>query len=284
MIVWKDRHTTIFKSALYETNSAVVITDDCVVIADPCWLPNEVEQIRHYVENNRGNRPLYLLFTHSDFDHLIGYKAFPDAIVIASEALHNKSHREKEDIVEQMKEFDDQYYITRNYEIQYPVVDQPIAGEETILRIGGTTLTFFQAPGHTNDGLFTVIEPSGVFLAGDYFSDIEFPFIYDDSKQYEKTIRKLDDILANYSLKLLVTGHGNAASDTLDMKKRQNDALHYIQTLRKMVIEKDQTGLERLIAGSKFPRNMEKCHQQNILQLEKELNRYSGESLEENAD
>ena len=271
MIVWKDEHTTLFKSVLYETISSVVITEDCIVIADPCWLPNEVEEIKNYVESNRENQPVYLLFTHSDYDHIIGYKAFPDAIVIASEALSNKSNPEKERIVEQIKEFDDEYYITRNYEIQYPDVQIPIAGEETVLSIGQTKLTFFQARGHTDDGIFTVIEPLGVLLAGDYLSDIEFPFIYDSSEEYEKTVGKLDYILAHYSIKLLVTGHGNATSDVVEMRKRQQDALDYIQGLRKMIFKNNQTGLAQLIEGCRFPRNLQKCHQQNILQIQKEV-------------
>ena len=253
MIVWKDNHTTLFKSALYETVSAVVKTEDCILVADPCWLPNEVEEIMNYVERNRGNRPLYLLFTHSDYDHIIGYKAFPDAIVIASEALSNKSNSEKERIVEQIKEFDDEYYITRKYEIQYPDVQVPIAGEETVLTIGQTKLTFFQARGHTDDGIFTVIEPLGVLLTGDYLSDIEFPFIYDSSEEYEKTVGKLDYILVQYPIKLLVTGHGNATSDVIEMKKRQQDALEYIQGLKEMISQKNRTGLEQLIEGCRFP-------------------------------
>lgn len=273
MIIWQDQHTTLFKSALYETISSVVLTDDCILVVDPCWLPFEVEEIKNYVEKNRTNQPLYLLFTHSDYDHIIGYKAFPEAIVFASEAFNNKSNAEKERIVEQIKEFDDEYYITRNYEIQYPEVTIPIAAEETAITIGGTNITFFQARGHTNDGIITVIEPIGVLLTGDYFSDIEFPFIYDDSMEYEKTMRKLDYILEHYDVRLLITGHGNPTSDIFEMKKRQREALEYIQKLRTFIMEDDQDGLKQLIMGCKFPRNLQKCHQQNVWQLQQELNR-----------
>src|SRR4051812_2483107 len=120
MIVWKDENTTLFQSVLYETISSVVITDDCVIVVDPCWLPHEVEGIVRYVESKRENRPLYLLFTHSDCDHIIGYQAFPNATVIASDAFHRKSSEEKAHIIEQIKAFDDEYYVTRNYKIMYP--------------------------------------------------------------------------------------------------------------------------------------------------------------------
>jgi glyoxylase-like metal-dependent hydrolase (beta-lactamase superfamily II) len=272
VIIWQDQHTTLFKSALYETISSVVLTEDCILVVDPCWLPHEVEEIKNHVELNRENRPLYLLFTHSDYDHIIGYKAFSDdAIVVASEAFSSKSRAEKDSVVEQIKEFDDEYYITRNYEIEYPKVDIPIAAEGTVITIGKTILAFFEAHGHTNDGIFTVIEPLGVLLAGDYLSDIEFPFIYDDSIQYEKTIRKLDYILEHYDIRLLVTGHGNPTNAILDMKKRQKEALDYIQRMRKFIIEGDQDGLKQLIMGCKFPRNLQKCHQYNVSQIQREL-------------
>lgn len=271
MIVWQDKHVTLFKSALYETLSSVIVTDDCLIVVDPCWLPHEIEEIRRYVAKIRGKRPLYLLFTHSDFDHIIGYKAFPEAAVIASEAFHRKAAADKEKIVEEIKTFDDQYYLMRNYEILYPNVHIPIAGENEVLEIGRTKLRFFQAPGHTDDGLFTLIEPLGIFVAGDYFSDIEFPFIYDDSRRYEATLRKLDDILTYCQLRLLIPGHGNATNDLLEIKKRQKEALIYIQQTRKFVMDNDASGLERLIEGCLFPRNLRKCHEKNIRQIKKEL-------------
>ena len=271
MIVWKDDNTTFFRSALYETISSVIITDDCVIVVDPCWLPNEVEEIKRYVESIRENRPLYLLFTHSDYDHIIGYKAFPEATVIASHLFHKKNSKEKELIIEQIKEFDDEYYLTRGYEIVYPEVDIPIEGEETTIKIGETKLTFFQAPGHNDDGLFTIIEPAGIFLTGDYFSDIEFPYIYFNSYEYEKTILKLDPILAQYPIKLLVTGHGNATRDPSEMKKRQLDSLEYIRKMRKFVLEKNGAGMDQLISGCRFPRNMKKFHNNNHKLFQKEL-------------
>jgi hydroxyacylglutathione hydrolase len=271
MIVWKDENTTIFRSVLYETTSTVIITEDCVLVVDPCWLPHEVEEISRYVEANRQNRPLYLLFTHSDYDHIIGCRSFPEATIIASEAFRTKSDHAKADIVEQIKAFDDEYYVTRSYEIVYPEVDLSIAGEETSLEIGQTKLTFFQAPGHNDDGIFTIIEPLGVLLTGDYFSDIEFPYIYVNSYEYEKTILKLDPILTDYPIQLLVTGHGNATRDRSEMKKRQLDSLEYIHKMREHVLAKNQEGINQLIKGCKFPRNMKKFHYNNQLLFEKEL-------------
>ena len=92
--------------------SSVIVTEDCVIIVDPCRLPHEVEEIKQYVEQFQVNRSLYLLFTHSDYDHIIGYQAFPEAKVITSASFANKKVEEKEAIIEEIKAFDDEYYIT----------------------------------------------------------------------------------------------------------------------------------------------------------------------------
>ena len=271
LLLWKDEHTTIFRSALYETTSSVVVTDDCVIVVDPNWLPHEIEEIQRYVDGVKEDRAIYLLFTHSDYDHIIGYRAFPEAIVIASGAFNRKSTSEKEKIIEEIKTFDDDYYISRNYDIIYPEVDHIIDGDGTSIKIGQTKLTFFQAQGHNDDGLFMIIEPIGVFFCGDYFSDIEFPFIYFSSYEYEKTILKLDDILSNFDIKLLVTGHGNPTSDTTEMKKRQQDSLEYIVKMREYISSSNNEAIVQFIKDCKFPRNMKKTHQNNTLLMEKEL-------------
>jgi len=273
MILWKDETITLFRSSLYETISSVIMTDDCIIVVDPCWLPHEIDEIKRYVAGVRQNRPLYLLFTHSDFDHIIGYGAFPEAKVIASQTFDCKPNQEKERIIEEIKSFDDEYYVTRDYHISYPEVDFPIKGDEQSMQIGKTKLTFYQATGHNDDGLFTIIEPFGIFIAGDYFSDVEFPYIYFNSKEYEKTISKLDAILTRFNIQLLVTGHGNPTRIHSEMKNRQQLSLDYIEKMRGFVKGNDETGSMQLIEGCKFPRNMKKFHKQNYSLFEKEQSR-----------
>lgn len=66
-----------------------------VLLVDPTWLPHEVEEISDHVAHIRNVKPLYLLFTHSDYDHVLGYKAFPDAITIGSKEMAGCLNKEK---------------------------------------------------------------------------------------------------------------------------------------------------------------------------------------------
>ena len=87
MIQYKSENITVFQSALFETTSTVIETEDVILVVDPTWLPQEVENIRNYVNSIRNHRPIYLIFTHSDYDHIIGYKAFSGVITIGSQEL-----------------------------------------------------------------------------------------------------------------------------------------------------------------------------------------------------
>jgi hydroxyacylglutathione hydrolase len=271
MIQWDNGAVTIFQSELYQTTSTIVQTPDLVLIADPCWLPGEVEEIRRYVDKILGGRPLYLLFTHSDYDHIIGYRAFPGAIVIGSRAFAAKSGTEREEILEQIRAFDDEYYLRRSYEIEYPEVDCVISQEGEILDIGSTRLVFYGALGHNEDGMFTMIEPQGIMIMGDYLSDVEFPYIYHDSRLYEETIMKLDGLMSLHEIRMFVPGHGQMTQDAGEMKRRQLKDLKYIHDMRKLVESGDQSQIDLLIEGCPFPRNMRKFHRNNRALLEREL-------------
>lgn len=275
MIKLQDGPLTLFESALYKTMSAVVETEDAVIIVDPCWLPHEVEEIRQYAADLAGNRPKYVLYTHSDFDHIIGYGAFPDAAVIASAALADKPQAEKETILEQIRDFEHSYYLERDYAIAYPTVTHRAEADGQVLELGsksgGTRLIFYLSPGHNNDGIYTVIEPLGLLFAGDYWSDIEFPYIYFSSTEYESSISKLDRMLANHAITRLIPGHGNSTTDLGEMKRRQASDYAYITGMRAAIRAGDQAAIDELIEGCKFPRNMRKFHRGNQSLFEREL-------------
>ncbi|MBJ6363990.1 MBL fold metallo-hydrolase [Paenibacillus sp. MAHUQ-46] len=242
-----------------------------VLVSDPCWLPHEVERIRCYAIDKAGDRPLYILFTHSDFDHIIGCGAFPEAQVIASYALADKNDEQREQILEKIHTFDDDYYVTRDYPIIYPEVSYPVSEEGQQLKIGNTTLTFYHAQGHNDDGIFTIVEPLGVWLAGDYLSDLEFPYIYHSSKRYEETIAKVSSILARHSISMLVPGHGQFTEDIEEIRRRQDKDEHYIHSLRSAIVAGDEQRMAALIQGCPYPRNMQQFHRNNQLLIEREL-------------
>jgi len=229
MLQYKSNNLTVFQSALYKTTSAIIETKNSMIMTDPNWLPEEVETIRDYVNQHKRDRELYIIYTHSDFDHIIGAGAFPEAKVIASEEFDSNPH--KSEIIQQNHDFDQKYYLQRSYCHEYPSVDFVITNDGQKLELGDITLTFYKAPGHTNDCLFTVVEPYGIFLSGDYLSDVEFPFIFGGYRDYVKTIAKAEFIYKNHDVAVQVPGHGVTTEDPKEMEDRLVFSKYYLQNL-----------------------------------------------------
>ena len=269
MIKYQDGNVTVFESALFRTTSTVVITDDLILVVDPNWLPEEVNQIREFVFKNRNNLPLYLLFTHSDYDHIIAYNAFPDAEVIVSEAFENNPKKEKS--IKGIVDFDDEYYISRDYKIEYPKGDIIIKEDGQVFKIGETNLTFYLSPGHNRDGIFTIVEPLNIWIAGDYLSNEEFPYIYFSSYAYEETLGKVDSILAKHEIEMLIPGHGDIAFGKKEILNRKNENLKYISEVRTTLKNGKEFNLEQLWEQYRFPGVMTRFHKGNVELIKKEI-------------
>ncbi|MFJ8067010.1 MBL fold metallo-hydrolase [Psychrobacillus sp. NPDC096426] len=257
MVQYENETIKVFQSSLYLTTSAVIELDDAIVLTDPNWLPQEVEEIKAYVNQVRKNRQLYIIYTHSDFDHIIGSGAFPDAIVIASRKLSENKH--KVDAMNQVHTFDQKYYLQRNYKPTYPKVNYIVSEDGQELVLGTSTLTFYLAPGHTDDGLFTVIEPAGIFLSGDYLSDVEFPFIFDSYLEYVQSMRKANDIFAKHTISLHVPGHGHTTENKVEMQNRLKFSQEYLEQLLVHQENMEEILQERYI----FYEGMKHIHQDN---------------------
>lgn len=268
-ILFRDPNVTIFQSALFQTNSTVVRTDDLVLVVDPAWLPDEVAAIREYVDSIRGERTVFLVFTHSDYDHIIGYKAFRADKVFMSEPMAENPNRAA--IVDQMLDFDQQYYLQRPYPLDYPVPDFKVYRDAVQYRHHGTKMAFYLTPGHTADSLMVVVWQLGLCIAGDYLSNIEFPIISHSSVEYVKTLEKLPRIHDRNWFTRLIPGHGDPALTITDWLKRRTDSLAYIYALRESIAMGTPFDTEGLLAKYPFPRQQRKDHEANEALMRQEF-------------
>lgn len=240
MIQYNKDNIRVFESSLYITTSAVIETEEAIIMTDPNWLPQEVDLIKSYVDEIKNEKQLYIIFTHSDFDHIIGSGAFPDAKVIASSELNENKH--KNDVMKKINSFDQNYYLQRNYTPEYPKVDFVISEDGQRVDLGTCSLTFYKAPGHTNDGLFTVIEPYGILLTGDYLSDVEFPFIYSSYTDYLTTMNKAENIFTKHNISVQIPGHGHTTENKVEMQGRLEFSQEYLKQLLN-----DQPNMEEIL-------------------------------------
>lgn len=268
-IQFQDDTITIFESALYQTTSTVIDLGVFILIIDPNWLPIEIKTIQNHVNKIRNERPIYLLFTHSDYDHIIGYQAFPEAKVIATQAFQNNPDQNK--IIEQIKNFDDENYILRDYPITYPTVDIIISQDFQTIEIEGKEIIFCLAVGHNADGMFAFIPEQGIFIAGDYLCEVEFPFIYVSGLEYLATLKKAARIINDYQPKIMIPGHGLFTTDLMEMKNRVHEAEKYIKDLIDTIKNKKPFDLEHFLKKYQFPKNMVAAHHKNLEILAAEI-------------
>lgn len=268
-ILFRDPNVTIFQSALFQTNSTVIRTDDVVLVVDPAWLPEEVIRIREYVDSIREDRAVFLIFTHSDFDHVIGYRAFHNVDkVFMSEAMADNPN--KEAVVEQMREFDQRHYIKRSYPLEYPEADFKVYRDGVQYRHQSTKMAFYLTPGHTADSMMLVVWQLGLCLAGDYLSNIEFPFIDYNSVAYEQTLEKLPRIHDRNWFTRLIPGHGDPALTIADWLKRRTESLAYIYALRESIATDTPFDANSLWSRYHFPLLQLKYHEDNIARMRRE--------------
>jgi hydroxyacylglutathione hydrolase len=269
-IIYRDPNVTVFQSALFQTNSTVVETDDLILVVDPAWLPNEILQIRQFVEEKKGLRPVWLLFTHSDYDHIIGYGAFEHAGVICSRAMIENP--KKGDILEQIHQFDHDFYVDRPYPIKYPDhAEFEVFRDGATFKLGHTKMTFYLTPGHTEDSIACVIWQLGLCLAGDYLCNVEFPFIYFSSFEYEKTLEKFTKIHDKTWFTRLIPGHGDLSLSIHDWMTRRTNGLEYIYEMRESVRTGKPFDVENLWKTYRFGRLQQKYHLKNLELMHREL-------------
>ena len=265
----KTQELIIFESALYRTTTTLINGEQYIALIDPNWLPLELDFIANLIQNIGKNKKKYLIFTHSDYDHIIGYGQFKNYKTIASTSFVN--NEEKEAILNQIRKFDDEYYINRTYPIEYPHIEIPIEKNAESLHIGSDKYIFYQAKGHNKDGLMIHNVSKGILVVGDYLSNIEFPYIYFSLKSYKETLSQLKNIIHLKTIATLVPGHGDFTTKKKEMKKRIEESKNYLLDLEYSIIKQKAFDKNKLFTRYKFPRIMTQFHENNILLIKKEM-------------
>ncbi len=271
-VSFKHEKLVVFESELMQTTCTLVIGERHLLLTDPNWLPSEVEKIAEMVSELQGDRSLYLYFTHSDYDHIIGYERFrQNAQVITSQAL--LSNPEWHQQLEEIRQFYDQYYLVPPWPVNYPLAaDLVIAQPTEQHELAGEVYHFYQAPGHNRDGLIAFHEASGTLITGDYLCGVEFPFIYFSVLAYQKTLTLLGRLLNDLPVKTLVAGHGAVTQDRQEMQARWQESQWYLDAL--MAYGREGIAFPETELWQKYPHFRQiqaKYHQANLALAKREL-------------
>jgi glyoxylase-like metal-dependent hydrolase (beta-lactamase superfamily II) len=211
----------VFRSELWATNSVLVPAGDVCLVCDPSIFPDEIADIRAATCRYRR---IYVLVTHSDFDHVCGMPAFGDAIVVASAttagAIADGTARRKLDQAE--REWGASWEGALRVEL--------VAGS-ALVRCDTCAVATIEACGHIDDGAAFVVVDRGLLLPGDYLSAVCHPIVLGSLQAalatHERLLRALDD----HAITTVVPGHGPVLDRGQAARIGREDA-HYLRALQ----------------------------------------------------
>lgn len=213
----------IFQSCLWQMNSTLIEGEEECFLFDPTYYPHELEHIKGALPD----KPLNLIYTHADWDHIAGFSAFSYGHTIGHQQVKEQSGQ-----LEKARSFDLEWYVARHKKLEFPRIDEEIVGETTKV-FSDDALYFLPIPGHTADMMATFFVERKVVVAGDVLSDLEFPFIFYSSQKYLESLEKMKEKVLEYGIHTLIPGHGRPVLDSQrEILRRIEDDLGYLHQLR----------------------------------------------------
>lgn len=261
-----------FQSEYYaQVTAGAVIGPDWAVAIDTLAFPEETLAIRDFIEDELKVPVRYVINTHYHADHSWGTCYFPGALVI-SHTLCRELMEEK--AVSSLEEARKQNTSFRKSQIIFPHIT--FNSGKVSLKVGKKTLTMFSLPGHSIDGIGTLVEEDRVLFSGDIFMPI--PYIVDGD--YDQMVSSLK-LMGSLSLENVVQGHGDVVLRG-EIQAAIGDHLNYLSTIRKIVrraarrkfpgdmletVDVESCGKSRVILGGLA----EELHQRNLKALYQQL-------------
>src|SRR3954447_24452370 len=161
-------------SRAYATGCVLVRSGAEAFCLDSPVFPDELEILPAIAAQAEFN-VVGVLATHADWDHLLGRLAFPQAPLGLAESSAGRLVNEPGTAQRELREFDDEYYVTRPAPLSLPGAQRlDVPG---YIDIGERSLELHPADGHTADGMAVWMPWAGVLAAGDYLSPFEIPMI-----------------------------------------------------------------------------------------------------------
>ncbi len=195
----------VVTSLLWQVNAIALRAGDEAMLIDSPYFPDELELLPTVLEQS-GFRPVALLATHGDYDHLLGRMAFPDLSLGVAESTMLRIRAEPGGAQRALRAADAEQYVARAKPLSLGQTQSlPVPGR---LDLGDQEMELHHAGGHTADGMIVFAPWMGVLVVGDYLSDVEIPMISAGGSvaEYRSTLSALTELVALADV--VVPGHG----------------------------------------------------------------------------
>ena len=217
-----------FEGFLWETTSLLVLGESESLVIDPAITADEVARIGRKAEE-LGAPVRQVLITHSDWDHVCGIGAFPDAVVAMGEETAEKvaSGRAEKSVQRAVEAYG---FVPAGP----PRVDRTFVRGSAVA-LGPFVVETLPLVGHTPDGSAFRLRDLGLLIVGDHLSAAEFPFATSPAA-YRLTLAGLIELLREDPPETVIPGHGPPLSAEEAVGVAEAD-LGYLRSLHAAVVE-----------------------------------------------
>ncbi|GAB4269960.1 MBL fold metallo-hydrolase [Thermincola ferriacetica] len=271
-----DKDFFVFQSSMWQTNSVVYRNEAVAVVIDPTYFPSEIRIIASQAMNSKAFNK-YVIFTHADFDHIVGHQYFNGFKFLGHSAFRTV---DREAQLIQLNELDETYYVSRDKKFVFPEIDNYLEDGMRI-PLAKDELLVIHAPGHTAESIFLISRSKRILVAGDYLSDLEFPFVYHSFRSYIDTLEKTRKLVDELEIEMVIPGHGDFAAGRQEILFRIDSDKAYLEEILARVMDYCARGMtlkeilevlkEMSFRGEKITGVLVKMHMENIRKAVEEI-------------
>ncbi|MEK6587469.1 MAG: MBL fold metallo-hydrolase [Chloroflexota bacterium] len=258
----------VFTSEIYaQVNAGAIVGPDWAVLIDTLAHPEEILEVKSFVEDKLGRGVRYIINTHHHSDHTLGNGFFPRATILSHALCREYLEAKGRQALEVAKAANPEL---KDVRLKLPTVTFS-EGRATI-RVGRRALQILPLPGHSSDGVGVLVVEDRVLFSG----DIMMPVPYLADGDYDQMVASLKSI-PRMKLENLVQGHGESVlRGEVNAAVRSN--LSYLAAIRRHVrkaarlrdpeaylrqIDVEDCGKSRILMNGLAP----ELHTRNLLAL-----------------
>lgn len=275
------------KSQVFAMNSVVLLDPAQAVIVDPGVLPSELNDLARVVAASRPAN-ITLIFTHGDWDHVLGRTWWPLASTLAHDRFATEVRERRDAILASATAA-----VAREGEVWdrgfEPFRPQSEVSGLHFQKIGPWRVVTRDAFGHSASMLSIHLPEHQLLIAGDMLSDIEIPLLHQSWRLYRQTLLELEPLAEHGAIERVIPGHGAIARTRDESLARIRRDLEYLDELARRVGDAVHRGLSadesvRALDAMEYPGkqaeySMVESHHDNVRNVHEEMSASSGSHL-----
>ncbi len=223
-----NKNLYIFHYPLYNFNCSVIKTDDFIFVIDTYLGPDGIKEVKEFVEKNKEHRKVYVINTHSHYDHIWGNCLFENCQIISHRLCREKILSDGEKVLKEFKEKEPKL-ILGDIKIKAPDI---IFEDELTFFSKDISIKLKHFKGHTKDGIIIIIEPYHICIAGDLVEE-PFPIVNEEDSNLKEFISSLEE-MDKMEFNLVIPSHGNRFDKGLIKEN-----IYYLKQLESKSISED---------------------------------------------